>query len=415
MLLSSATTASGRQQSVGTASTAAVKFTSTAPVIASGPVRKGRRTKELVKRLKPGEIALIDHSDLDAIAALALVDCRPAAVIDAAAPISGRYPNRGPAILAAARIPLLSLSHPELFDLISDGAPLTLRADSSLEQSGLTVPDATELWDAKRIARATALARGNLTTEIQAFADNTLNFVREEAESLLDPVATTHLTGLPDMAKRHVVVVVRGEGYKEDLASIRGYLLDVRPVVIGVDGGADALIEAGIKPQIIVGDMDSISDRALSSGACLIVHGYAHTGRAPGLERTQQLGLEAQVFSVPGTSEDAAMLLAYERGSALIVAVGTHSSLEDFLDKGRAGMASTFLTRLKVGSRLVDARGVSKLHQQRLGTVELAALLLSAAFVVITVLLNSAAGVLAARVAHLWWRLTLVHLQHLVR
>jgi uncharacterized membrane-anchored protein len=383
-------------------------------VVASGPIRKGRRTKELVKRIRPGDIVLIDHEDLDAIAAQALVDRKPAAVIDAKQPISGRYPNRGPSILLSARIPLFGLCDPNLFETLAEGSELLIRSDGAIEQSGERIQGAVEYWSRDRIGRAVELARGNLTGEIQRFADNTLSFVRTEAETLLEPISISDLTGLPRMEKRHVVIVVRGEGYRDDLASIRSYLSDMRPVVIGVDGGADALAECGIRPDIILGDMDSVSDKTLKCGAKLIVHGYSRSAAAPGLDRVRQLGLEAEVFRVPGTSEDAALLLAYEKGAELIVAVGTHSNLEDFLDKGRAGMASTFLTRLKVGRRLVDARGVSKLHQSRLGLGELAALILSVVFVLVTLLTKSPFGIVTARLVHLWWRLKLVNLQHLL-
>ncbi len=378
----------------------------------NGIIRKHKRTKTLVKRLRPGDIALIDHTDLDAVAAQALVECRPSAVINASAPISGRYPNRGPSILAAARIPLFELTSPELYDFLADGSMTTLLPDNSLHQSGVAVPDAIHLWDERRIDEAVVAARKNMTGEIRRFAHNTLEYVQTEAESLLEPMLLPDLTGVPKIEKSHVVIVVRGEGYREDLASIRGYLMDLRPVIIGVDGGADALLEAGVKPHMIIGDMDSVSDRALRCGAKLIVHAYAASGHAPGLDRVRELGLHAEIFPVPGTSEDAAMLLAYERGAELIVAVGTHSNLEDFLDKGRAGMASTFLTRLKVGSRLVDARGVSKLHAPRLGLVELSALVLAATFVVLTILTQSPVGLLLVGTLKLWWRLTLVHLRH---
>jgi uncharacterized membrane-anchored protein len=282
-----------------------------------------------------------------------------------------------------------------------------------LEHNG-TVFGGCERWGAGRVQSAMNAARGNMTAEIQRFADNTLHFVHTEAETLLEPVAVRQLANLPNIEGRHVVVVVRGEGYRQDLDSISGYLSDVRPIIIGIDGGADALLEAKIKPDIILGDMDSVSDKALRCGAKLIVHGYSATGKAPGLDRVTALGLTAEVFCVPGTSEDAALVLAYEKGAELIVAVGTHSNLEDFLDKGRAGMASTFLTRLKVGRRLVDARGVSKLHQSRLGATEFAAITLSVVFVLVTLLTRSPVGIVTSRLVNLWWRLKLVNLEHLL-
>jgi uncharacterized membrane-anchored protein len=172
------------------------------------------------------------------------------------------------------------------------------------------------------------------------------------------------------------LVVVRGYDYREDLAVLRPYIREYRPILIGVDGGADALIEAGYRPDVIVGDMDSVSDHALRCGAEVVVHAYAD-GRAPGLQRVQDLGVAAVVFPAAGTSEDVALLLADEKGAELIVAVGTHATLVEFLDKGRQGMASTFLTRLRVGGKLVDAKGVSRLYRRRISTWSLVLLVAS--------------------------------------
>jgi uncharacterized membrane-anchored protein len=226
-------------------------------------------------------------------------------------------------------------------------------------------------------------SKANLGAELEKFAENTLTYVTREKSILLDP------TNLPDIraevAGRQALVVVRGEGFHQDLATIRTYIRDVKPVLIGVDGGADALIDLGLKPDIIVGDMDSVSDAALKCGAEIIVHAYAD-GRAPGLPRVEELGLTAHVCSVPGTSEDLALLLAYEKGAELIVAVGTHSHLVDFLDKGRRGMSSTFLVRLKVGHRLVDAKGVSRLYLAHPRARVIGVLVLAAAVLLFTVI-----------------------------
>jgi uncharacterized membrane-anchored protein len=215
--------------------------------------------------------------------------------------------------------------------------------------------------------------------QIEAFAANTIEFLRRERDLLLDGIGVPDIR--TDFENRQALLVVRGYHYREDLQALRPYIREYRPVLIGVDGGADALRDEGLKPDLIVGDMDSVSDATLLCGAELIVHAYPD-GRAPGLQRVHDLGLEAVVFPAAGTSEDAAMLLADEKGAELIVAVGSHATLIEFLDKGRAGMASTFLTRLRVGGKLIDAKGVSRLYRSRIGTPSLLLLILAAVVVI---------------------------------
>jgi len=249
-------------------------------------------------------------------------------------------------------------------------------------------------------------ARAGLSTQLEAFAANTMEYMKRERALLLDGV------GVPDVTTRidgrHALIVVRGYDYKEDLQALRSYIRDYRPVLIGVDGGADALIEAGYQPDMIIGDMDSCSDETLRRCAELVVHAY-HDGRAPGLERIERLGLQAVVFPALGTSEDAAMLLADSKGASVIVAVGTHASLVEFLDKGRAGMASTFLTRLRVGPKLVDAKGVSRIYRSQIKTWHLMLFVLSGIVALTTALLFTDVGwafgnVIVARIRDLlYW------------
>jgi uncharacterized membrane-anchored protein len=329
-----------------------------------GTLRADRRTKELVKRLKPGDIALIHHADLDATAARALLDCKVAAVVNAARSISGRYPNRGPGVLVEADIPLLDAVGDDFFEQARswEGAAAILDGDMVCLSEELTARG--EPLTAGKIAEQLEAARANLSRELDSFARNTLEYLVEEKALLLDPVDVPALD--TTLKGRHVMIVVRGEGYQEDLHAISDYLHDARPALIGVDGGADALLAMGLKPDIIIGDMDSVSNVALRCGAELIVHGYTRGERAaPGLPRVEAMGLKAKVFHAPGTSEDVAMLLADEKGASLIVAVGAHFSLDEFLDKGRSGMASTFLVRLRTGSKLVDAKGLGRLWAER--------------------------------------------------
>jgi uncharacterized membrane-anchored protein len=344
---------------------------------AGGAARLDRRTKNLTKRLRPGEVAIIDHVDLDRVAAEALVACRPAAVVNAAASISGRYPNIGPEILLGAGIPLVDGVGEGVFSRLTEGDVVRLE-DNVLLCGDAPVAVGT-LQDKDSVLAATEAARAGLSEQLEAFAENTLEYLRRERDLLLDGVGVPRIS--TDMEGRQVLIVVRGYTYREDLAALRPYIREYRPVLLGVDGGADALLEAGYRPDLIVGDMDSVSDAALGSGAELVVHAY-RDGRAPGLVRLRELGRPCVVFPSTGTSEDIAMLLADEAGAALIVAVGTHATLVEFLDKGRSGMASTFLTRLRVGGKLVDAKGVSRLYRSR---ITAGSLLLFVAAAVVTV------------------------------
>jgi len=324
----------------------------------SGPAKCGRRTKALAGRLNRGDVAVIDHRDLDGVGAQMLIEREVAGVVNLSPSISGRYPNPGPAALLQAGIPLFDARDPRLMDIIREGERLDV-CGNQLIQSGRVLAEG-ELLTGESIAAKLQESRKNLDAELQTFAKNTFEHASQEITELLAPVEAPKVrTRIRD---RHTLVVVRGEGYKKDLQIIRGYLTGEKPVMIAVDGGADALLEMGLKPDIIVGDMDSVSDRALRCGAEIVVHVYRDGRESPGLARVREMGLECQTFAVPGTSEDAAMLLAFEHGAELIVAVGTHSNLYDFLEKNRSGMASTMLVRMRIGSRLVDARGVSKLY-----------------------------------------------------
>jgi uncharacterized membrane-anchored protein len=357
---------------------------------ADGPVtgvaRVDHRTKALVKRLGPGDIAVINHEDLDRVAAETLVDAAPLAVVNAARSISGRYPNLGPLLLCQAGIPLVDGVGAEVMESIHDGAAVTVDGDRVLvggEVVARGVRQTTSTVDA-----AIDGARANMGPELERFAANTVEYIHQEIELLTGDLDVPDIHC--DIAGRHVLIVVRGIDYKDDLSLLRqsGYLRGERPVVIGVDGGADALLEIGVVPDMIIGDFDSVSEDALRCGAQLIVHGYTD-GRAPGAKRLDDLGLPYTVFSAPGTSEDVAMLLAHQEGAELMVAVGTHNSMVEFLDKGRAGMASTFLVRMKVGDALVDAKGVSRLYRSSVRTRDLLWMILAAFFTLAVALMLS--------------------------
>jgi uncharacterized membrane-anchored protein len=363
----------------------------------TGPARVDTRTKRLTKRLRPGDVAVIDHLDIDRVSAEALVACRPVAVLNAAPSTSGRYPNLGPDILVEAGIPLIDDLGPDVLTLV-EGQQVRVE-DGKVYDGDRLVAEGTR-QDAASVAEAMAAARTGLAVQLEAFAANTMDYLRRERDLLLDGV------GVPDITTpiegRHVLIVVRGYHYKEDLVILRPYIKEYRPVLVGVDGGADAILEAGWKPDMIVGDMDSVSDRALKCGAEVVVHAY-RDGRAPGVERVERLGVPHVVFPATGTSEDVAMLLADDKGAELIVAVGTHATLVEFLDKGRAGMASTFLTRLRVGGKLVDAKGVSRLYRQRISSWQLVWLACAGIAALVAALASTVAGQATLGLVAAWW------------
>ena len=363
-----------------------------------GTVRLDRRTKNLTKRLTPGDIAVIEHRDLDRVSAEALVAARVAMVINTVESISGRYPNLGPEILINAGIPLVDAAGTDVFGLLEEGQ--RIRVHDGCLYRGETLVATGVVHDEVTVAAAMDEAKVGLSAQLEAFAANTMEYLRRERDLLLDGV------GVPDLSTtlegKHVLIVVRGYHYLEDLAALRPYIREYRPVLVGVDGGADALIEAGYTPHVIVGDMDSVSDDALRCGAELVVHAY-RDGRAPGLDRLHRLGLEAIVFPASGTSEDIAMLLADEGGATLIVAVGTHATLMEFLDKGRSGMASTFLTRLRVGSKLVDAKGVSRLYRSRISMASLLWLVLATLVTLAVAIVLAPGGQAMLTTVDSWW------------
>jgi uncharacterized membrane-anchored protein len=322
-----------------------------------GIARLGERTKHLVKRLRPGEIAVIDHVDIDRIAAEELIEAGAIAVLNASPSSQGRYPNAGPLMLAREGIRLIDAPGAGLFERLKDGDRVRI------------VGEAIYVGD-EEVARGRVLGVPELEREMQEhrkridealgeFAENTVAHVREETDLLTGNIAFPPTRA--SFRDRHVLIVVRGDRHRRDLKALRAYIRDVRPLIVAVDGGANGVLEAGLKPDVILGDMDSANDEALCCGAELVVHAYPD-GRAPGQERLREAGLEYQVVPAAGTSEDVAMLMAHEKGAALIVSVGAHFNLIEFLDRKRGGMSSTFLTRLKIGERLVDAKGVSRLY-----------------------------------------------------
>ncbi|MCU1359187.1 MAG: thiamine pyrophosphokinae, catalytic region [Ilumatobacteraceae bacterium] len=329
-------------------------------IVVTARARADSRTKDLVKRLEPGEIAVINHSDVDLVAADALIDAGVVAVINATSSFTGRYPNLGPLQIVRSGAVLVDDVGIGVLERVAEGEVVTIDGDRVMIGTDVIAEGRRQTED--DLVERVAVARNNVGEQLELFAANTLEYLRRERHLATDQPDLP--PSIVEFKNRQTLIVVRGMDFREDLRALHrsGYVREMRPVLIGVDGGADAMLELGLKPHIIIGDMDSVSESALKCGAELIVHAYSG-GRAPGAERLRDLGLQHMLFESPGTSEDIAMLLAYERGTELIVAVGTHNTMEDFLDKGRQGMASTFLVRLKIGRILVDAKGVNNLYR----------------------------------------------------
>lgn len=347
-------------------------------------MRTGNRTKDLVKKIELGEIAVIDHADLDRVAAEDLANSGAVAVVNVASFSTGRYPNVGPLILARAGVVLIEAAGEPLFDQLDNGDVIRLeggqiRLGNEVICEGAR-PTLSEIEDRLE------LERSRIDQALSEFATNTLEHVREESALLSGEIDLPETRTRFD--DRHVLIVVRGPDYREDLVALNAYIRDVRPLIVAVDGGADAVLKRGMKPAVILGDMDSATDEALRCGAELIVHGYPD-GRAPGRDRLQEAGLDHLVIPATGTSQDVAMLLAHEKGAKLIVTVGAHFNVTEFLDKNRAGMSSTFLTRLRVGETLVDAKGVSRLYRPGMGKLGVAMFALSFLLLLVIVVIAS--------------------------
>jgi uncharacterized membrane-anchored protein len=326
-------------------------------ILWEGIVRKGPSTKQLLRSIDPKQIVLIKHENVDEMAATGLIDAKVKCIINAAETMTARYPLSGPKLLLDKGIPILEIRESD-FEALRDGEAIRID-DEYIYFSDTRIPYRRFIKDKWKYLNERAV--DNVGCQLSDFIDNTLHYAYKEKDFVIHPLRVPKLK--TKLSGKHVVVVVRGKGYKADLRAIKDYIEDYSPVMIGVDGGADALIENGYNPHIIVGDMDSISDEALQCGAEILVHAYPD-GRAPGAKRVERLGLAAQTIPAPGTSEDIGMLLAYEQKAELIVTLGAHTHMIDFLEKGRKGMASTLLVRMKIGSKLIDAKGVSKLYHR---------------------------------------------------
>jgi uncharacterized membrane-anchored protein len=379
-----------------------------------GPVRLGRRTKLLVKHLLRGEVAVIDHLDIDRVSAEELIAAGAVAVVNCSPSSGGSYPNLGPQLLVEAGIVLIDLPDDSLFDALSEGDRVTVQAAPATPGTatamatgevlrGGAVLARGDLLDLERVRAETEARRSEVGEAIERFAHNTIEHMREERELLAGRIELPRFA--TDFRDRSTLVVVRGVGHQRDLRALRPFIRDMHPVIVAVDGGAEALLDAGLTPDMIVGDMDSAGEAALRCGAELVVHSYPD-GRAPGRHRLEELGVKFKLVPAPGTSQDVALLIAAEKGARLIVSVGSQFNLVEFLDRNRKGMSSTFLTRLRIGEILVDAKGVSRLYQPRPGLTPL--LVVIAAGLIAMVAVVALTPALRDVVELLWLKLQLL-------
>jgi uncharacterized membrane-anchored protein len=368
----------------------------------SGVARVDRRTDSLLRRIKAGEIAVLDHVDLDRSTADALVSAKVAAVVNASPSISGRFPNLGPEVLVAAGIVLVDGVGAEALRVIKDGSRIRIH-EGVVYAGELRLADGVE-QDADSVADAMVEAKSGLTHQLEAFAANTIEFMRRERSMLLDGA------GVPDvevpLSGRQVLVVAAGYDHAAELARLAHFIREYRPVLVGVGPGADALMQAGHRPQLIVGDPNEISSEALTCGADVVVPAFAD-GHAPGLHRVQDLGTGAVTFPSSANPEDLALLIAAHGGASLVVTVGLSASMAEFLDRGRSGsIASTFLTRMQLGGLLVDGQVIASLYRSRISIGAIVLMVASALVAVLAALLVSDAGeAVLAWLAQTWFLL----------
>ncbi|MGO4617047.1 putative cytokinetic ring protein SteA [Nocardia sp. 2YAB30] len=369
------------------------KNTETPPGL-TGTARVDRNTRRLLKRVGPGDIVVLDEMDIDRMTADRLVEAGVVAVINTSPSISGRYPNLGPEVLVANGVLLLDTVSSDAFGKIKDGSKVRIDggvvyADKMIKKEPEVLVEGIELTDSA-VAERMIEARDGLADHLEAFAGNTIEFIRTESPLLIDGIGVPELELV--MKHRHVVVVADGPDHADDLARLKPFIKEYVPIMIGVGRGADTLVKRGYRPDLIVGDPDEITSATMKCGAEVILPADTD-GHAKGLERIQDLGIGATTFPSSGSPADLALLLADHHGASLIVTVGAAASLDDFFDRGRRGSnPATFLTRLKVGTKVTDAKAVATLYRNRVSGIAIALVVLAALVAVIVVLLTADSG-----------------------
>ena len=375
-----------------------------------GTARVDRDIDRLLRRVCPGDIVVLDVLDLDRITADALVDAEIAAVVNASTSVSGRYPNLGPEVLVANGVTLIDETGPEVFKKIRDGAKVRLY-NGGVYSGDRRLIRGTERTD-QEIADLMQEAKTGLVAHLEAFAGNAIEFIRSESPLLIDGI------GIPDvdveLRRRHVVVVADEDHAADDLKRLKPFIKEYQPVLIGVGTGAEVLRKAGYRPQLIVGDPSELSTEVLKSGAQVVLPADAD-GHAPGLERIQDLGVGAMTFPAAGSATDLALLLADHHGAALLVTAGHSANIETFFDRARQhSNPSTFLTRLRVGEKVVDAKAVATLYHNRISGGAIALLILTMLLTVIVALWVSRTDTMVLHWAVEYWNHFTLWVQHWV-
>ena len=344
----------------------------------SGTARIGRRgaggaDAAYLRRLGPGDVAVIDQVDLDRATATALLEAGVVGVVNAAPSISGRYPNLGPELLVHAGVTLVDDCGAAVFSDLPDGTSVRLH-DGAVHVGEREVVRGFA-QDRDTVADLLEEARGGMAAQLEAFSANTSEFLARERALLVDGLGVPAVA--TPMRDKKVVVVAGSPGTAEEVRELKGFIREYAPVLIGVGEGADALRDAGHSPVIVLGTVAEL-DPVVARKARDVVVPADPDGFVTGLPRLQDLGVDPVAFPSSANPEDMALLLAHAHGAALVVAVGFDASLGGFLDRGRSGsIPSTFLTRLRLGPTLVDAPAVLALHHSRVSILTLVMLVLA--------------------------------------
>lgn len=363
------------------------------PRTLTGVFRIDTDPKHVASRVRSGDIAVIDRLDLDRASAEALVAREPAVVLNVQPTLSGRFPAGGAQTLIDAGILLidrvgadiLAAKDGSLGTVTLGGGPDAVTVDDDKPWVPYAADDAEDtppvdatppspeavivvgdvavtghVVAAEDVEATMSQAHTGLPHQLAAFTANAMDVVERSGGAVIEG------EGLPplgiDVSGRHVLVIAPGAGHAKAVKALREYVKERKPVVIAVDEAADAAVAAKIRPDVVVGDVSSISEKALAGAARVIVHDPAGQIAAA---RVDALSASHDTTAVDLASEDLAILLAHHGEADVIVTAGVATSLVDLLESGRPDAASTFLTRLSAGARIVDAHVIAALYRSR--------------------------------------------------